>query len=55
MPVPLAALSTIENDRVNPGIGCAKVLARTLQCHPAVLVFPGWEVSIERAAQACED
>jgi hypothetical protein len=21
----------------------AKVLARALKCHPAVLVFPGWE------------
>ena len=23
----------------------AKILARTLKCHPAVLVFPGWDVA----------
>jgi len=28
----------------------AKVLARALRCHPAVLVFPGWEQVIETAA-----
>ncbi len=22
----------------------AKVIARALKCHPAVLVFPGWDV-----------
>jgi transcriptional regulator with XRE-family HTH domain len=48
--IPQATLSAIENGRVNLGVERAKVLARALRCHPAVLVFPGWEVSLERAA-----
>ena len=48
--VPQATLSAIENDRVRLGVERAKVLARALRCHPAVLVFPGWEVSVETAA-----
>lgn len=36
-----ATISAIENDRVNLGVERAKVLARALRCHPAVLVFPG--------------
>ena len=42
--IPQSTLSAIENDRVNLGVERAKVLARALKCHPAVLVFPGWEV-----------
>ena len=45
-----ATISAIENGRVNLGVERAKVLARALKCHPAVLVFPGWEVSFEAAA-----
>jgi transcriptional regulator with XRE-family HTH domain len=45
-----ATLSAIENNRVRLGIERAKVLARALKCHPAVLVFPGWEVPLESAA-----
>ena len=45
-----ATISAIENDRVNLGVERAKVFARALKCHPAVLVFPGWEVPLERAA-----
>lgn len=45
-----ATLSGIENNRVRLGIERAKVLARALKCHPAVLVFPGWEVPFESAA-----
>lgn len=45
-----ATISAIENDRVNLGVERAKVLARALKCHPAVLVFPGWEVPLESAA-----
>jgi hypothetical protein len=26
------------------------VIARALKCHPAVLVFPGWEVREDSAA-----
>ena len=48
--IPQATLSAIENDRVNLGVERAKVLARALKCHPAVLVFPGWEVAPETAA-----
>jgi len=48
--IPQATISAIENCRVNLGVERAKVLARALQCHPAALVFPGWEVSLERAA-----
>jgi DNA-binding XRE family transcriptional regulator len=45
-----ATISSIENDRVNLGVECAKVLARALRCHPAVLVFPGWDAPRESAA-----
>jgi len=48
--IPQATLSAIENNRVNLGVERAKVLARALNCHPAVLVFPGWEVQLEAAA-----
>ena len=45
-----ATLSAIENDRVRLGVERAKVLARALKCHPAVLVFPGWENHLQTAA-----
>jgi transcriptional regulator with XRE-family HTH domain len=48
--IPQSTLSAIENDRVNLGVERAKVLARALKCHPAVLVFPGWDVRDESAA-----
>ncbi len=48
--IPQSTLSAIENDRVNLGVERAKVLARALRCHPAVLVFPGWDVGDETAA-----
>jgi len=48
--IPQATLSAIENDRVRLGVERAKVLARALQCHPAVLVFPGWEIARDSAA-----
>lgn len=41
--IPQSTLSAIENDRVQLGVTRAKALARALACHPAVLVFPGWE------------
>jgi transcriptional regulator with XRE-family HTH domain len=41
--IPQSTISAIENDRVSLGVERAKVLARALRCHPAVLVFPGWE------------
>ncbi len=48
--IPQSTLSAIENDRINLGLERAKVLARALSCHPAVLVFPGWDVERESAA-----
>ena len=48
--IPQSTISAIENDRVNLGVERAKVLARVLKCHPAVLVFPGWDVHQESAA-----
>jgi len=48
--IPQSTISAIENDSVNLGVERAKVLARALNCHPAVLVFPGWEVEKESAA-----
>jgi transcriptional regulator with XRE-family HTH domain len=48
--IPQATLSAIENDRVRLGVERAKRLARALKCHPAVLVFPGWEVARDSAA-----
>ena len=42
--IPQSAISAIENDRVNLGVERAKQLAIALKCHPAVLVFPGWDV-----------
>jgi len=43
--IPQATLSAIENDKINLGVERAKTLANALKCHPAALVFPGWEVS----------
>jgi len=48
--IPQSTISAIENDRVNLGVERAKVLARALKCHPAALVFPGWDVDDESAA-----
>jgi transcriptional regulator with XRE-family HTH domain len=48
--IPQATLAAIENDRVRLGVERAKVLARALRCHPAVLVFPGWGLPVETAA-----
>ena len=47
---PQSTISGIENDRINIGIERAKILARALKCHPAVLVFPGWEINKQIAA-----
>ena len=45
-----STISAIERDRIRLGVERAKVLARALRCHPAVLVFPGWDVEQESAA-----
>lgn len=48
--IPQSTISAIENDRVRLGVERAKTLARALKCHPAVLVFPNWDVGVESAA-----
>ena len=48
--IPQTTISAIENGRVSLGVERAKVLARALRCHPAVLVFPGWEIPNDSAA-----
>jgi len=48
--IPQSTISAIENDRVQLGVERAKVFARALRCHPAVLVFPGWDIQSESAA-----
>ena len=48
--IPQSTISAIENNRIKLGVERAKVFARALQCHPAVLVFPGWDMQHESAA-----
>ncbi len=48
--IPRSAISAIENDRFDLDVERAKKLARVLECHPAVLVFPGWDAAPERSA-----
>jgi len=50
--IPQSTISAIENGRVNLGMERAKVLARALDCHPAVLVFPGWDEASEVESKA---
>jgi len=45
-----STISAIENDRVKLGVERAKVIAKALKCHPAVLVFPGWDIREQSAA-----
>lgn len=48
--IPQSTISAIENDNIRLGVERAKVLARALKCHPAVLVFPGWDIKKSAAA-----
>ncbi len=48
--IPQSTISAIENDQVNLGVERAKIFARALKCHPAVLVFPGWDIHQDSAA-----
>jgi transcriptional regulator with XRE-family HTH domain len=48
--IPQSTISAIERERINLGVERAKQLARALRCHPAVLVFPSWDVEQESAA-----
>jgi transcriptional regulator with XRE-family HTH domain len=46
--LPQSTISGMESGRINIGVERAKVLAKALRVHPAVIVFPGWET--ERAS-----
>ena len=48
--IPQSTISAIERGRINLGVERAKTLARALRCHPAVLVFPGWDAQEDSAA-----
>lgn len=48
--IPQSTISAIENGRVRLGVDRAKMLAKALRCHPAVLVFPGWDIEQNSAA-----
>jgi transcriptional regulator with XRE-family HTH domain len=48
--IPQSTISGIERERINVGVERAKQLGRALKCHPAALVFPGWDVESESAA-----
>ena len=45
-----STISNLENGRTQLGAERAKTLARALRVHPAVLLFPGWDVAKESAA-----
>ncbi len=45
-----ATISGIENGKISLGAERAKMLARALNVHPAVLLFPDWNVDEGDAA-----
>ena len=47
--IPQSTISGIENNRIGLGVERAKTIAKALKCHPAVLVFPNWELEEEAA------
>ncbi len=40
-----SSISSLENGRISLGIERAKVLAKALNVHPAVLAFPDWAIA----------
>ena len=44
-----ATISSLESNRISLGAERARVLAKVLHIHPAVLVFPDWEMGSEAA------
>ena len=42
--LPQSTISGMESGRINIGVERAKILANALRVHPAVIIFPGWEV-----------
>ncbi len=47
--IPQGTISSIENGRVTLGAERAEKLARSLKVHPAVLLWPNWEVDAKKA------
>lgn len=45
--IPQPTLSSIENGRATLGADRAEKLARALKVHPAVLLWPNWDVRAE--------
>jgi transcriptional regulator with XRE-family HTH domain len=45
--IPQPTLSSIENGRATLGAERAEKLARALKVHPAVLLWPNWDVEAE--------
>ena len=41
--LPQSTISGMESGRINIGVEMAKVFAKALRVHTAVIVFPGWE------------
>lgn len=42
--IPQPTISAIEREKISIGVERAKVFARSLKVHPAVIVFPNWEL-----------
>ncbi len=40
-----STISSLESDRIKLGVERARVLAKVLHVHPAVLLFPDWKES----------
>jgi len=50
--IPQSTISGIENDRIKLGVQRAKVFARFLKVHPAVILFPSWDTEKESSKAA---
>jgi transcriptional regulator with XRE-family HTH domain len=48
--IPQSTLSGMESGRIGIGVERAKVLARALGVHPAVLLFSNWDSDSQNAA-----
>ena len=48
--IPVSVISGLEKKQIHLAVERAKTLARALRVHPAVLLFPGWDVEKESAA-----
>lgn len=48
--IPQSTISGIESGRVSLGVERVAKLARALHVHPAVLLFPDWDIEEQSAA-----